>query len=194
LHLYALFDAVGKRQASVPDVIAKDTSDPHGSGIVVPMISCVRCHLEDGLRPVANDQRKLLNSGIDLFAEHPRDAQRLASFYLSDLEKKLTRDREDFSMAVATATGGMKPAAVATALARRVRLYQDELVDRAAAARELEVDEATFAAAIRSSHDPILLGLAAEIGVGRKQWDASFAEAALLVAAARSSGAKPERK
>lgn len=190
LHLYALFDAVGKRQASVPDVIAKDTSDPHGSGIVVPMISCVRCHLEDGLRPVANDQRKLARSGIELYAASPSEAQRLASFYLSDLEKKLTRDREDFAAAVATATGGMKPSAVATALVRCVRLYQDELVDRAAAARELGVDEATFTAAMRSSHDPILLGLAAEIAVGRKQWDASFAEAAVLVVAARGAVAK----
>lgn len=194
LHLYALFDASGKRQASVPDAIAKDTSDPHGSGIVVPMISCVRCHLEDGLRPVANDQRKLLTSGIDLYVASPTEAQRLASFYLSDLEKRLTRDREDFAAAVATATGGMKPAAIATALARRVRLYQDELVDRAAAARELGVEEALFAAAMRSSHDPILLGLAAEIGVVRKQWEASFAEAALLVGAARAAVAEAHGK
>ena len=194
LHLYALFDAVGKRQASVPDVIAKDTSDPHGSGIVVPMISCVRCHLEDGLRPVANDQRKLAQSGIELYAASPSEAQRLASFYLSDLEKKLTRDREDFAAAVSQATGGMKPSAVATALARRVRRYQDELVERADAARELGVDEATFTAALRTSHDPILLGLAAEVGVVRKQWEASFAEAAVLVAAARGAVAKAAGK
>ncbi|MCE9604584.1 MAG: hypothetical protein K8U03_06720 [Planctomycetia bacterium] len=181
LHLYALFDAQGKRQAAVPDVIAKDSSDGHGSGIVVPMISCVRCHIEGGLRPIVNDQRRLLDAGVELFVERPKDAQRLASFYLSDLEKKLTRDREDLATATAAATGGMTPIAVSAGLARIVRAFQDELLDASSAALELGVSKDTVVAAFRVSHDPILLAIAAGIGVSRKQWEASFGEGALLV-------------
>ncbi len=47
----ALFSATGKRQDSVPDRVAKDTSDAAGDGIVVPLISCIRCHQEAGLQP-----------------------------------------------------------------------------------------------------------------------------------------------
>ncbi|MGC3972370.1 MAG: hypothetical protein QM775_35020 [Pirellulales bacterium] len=137
LHVYALFDAAGKRQAAVPDVIAKDTSDPHGAGIVVPPLSCVRCHVEDGLRPTANDQRRLLAASIEAFTEQPDDAQRLAAFYFADLEKQLRRDREDYAEAVHTATGGLSAAATAAALSALVRDYRDRLVDAARAAAEL---------------------------------------------------------
>jgi len=182
LHLYALFDRAGRRQASVPDNIAKDTSDPHGSGIVAPMISCLRCHLEDGLRPVANDQRRLLDAGIEVFTERPRDAERLAAFYFADLEKQLRRDREDFSQAVASATGGLSGAAASAALAELVNRYRNDLVDAPRAATELGVDAVSMRAAFRTSHDPILSALAADIAVDRRQWEAAFAEAALLVA------------
>ena len=181
LHLYALFDRAGRRQAAVPDDIAKDMSDPHGSGIVAPMISCVRCHLEDGLRPFANDQRRLLDAGIEAFTERPRDAERLAAFYFADLDKQLRRDREDFAQAVALATGGLAGAAASAALADMVNRHRNDLVDAPRAATELGVAVETLRAALRSSHDPILNALAADIAVDRKQWEASFAEAALLV-------------
>ncbi len=187
LHLYALFDRAGRRQASVPDNIAKDTSDPHGSGIVAPMISCLRCHLEDGLRPVANDQRRLLDAGIEVFTERPRDAQRLAAFYFADLEKQLRRDREDFSQAVASATGGLSGAAAAAALAELVNRYRNDLVDAPRAATELGVDAETLRATFRTLHDPILNALAADIAVDRRQWEAAFAEAALLVSVSRDA-------
>lgn len=186
LHLYALFDAEGRRQASVPDVIAKDASDPHGSGIVVPMISCVRCHVEDGLRPFVNDQRRLLEAGVELFVERRSDAQRLAAFYLSDLGKKLRRDRKDYADAVSAASGGRSASDVAQGLARIVREYADELVDLPRAADELGVSPTMTATALRGSHDSTLTALAVGIAVQRKQWEASFGEATLLVRAAAS--------
>ena len=36
LHLFALYDRQGRRQDSVPDAIAKDTSDPHGAASSCP--------------------------------------------------------------------------------------------------------------------------------------------------------------
>ena len=62
----ALFNAAGKRQDSVPDRVAKDTSDPQGDGIVVPMLSCIRCHRESGLRPFTDDQSRLLSLPLPL--------------------------------------------------------------------------------------------------------------------------------
>jgi len=185
LHLYALYDRAGRRQDSVPDVVAKDTTDPHGSGIVVPMISCVRCHVEDGLRPVANDQRRLLERGVELCAADPGDAQRLASFYFADLEKHLRRDREDYAAAVALATGGLGGAEAAAALATLVERYRNELVDLKRAGEELGTAPEALAAALRTTHDPILAALVVGAAVDRKQWEASCAEAALLVAPAR---------
>lgn len=179
LHLFGLHDRQGRRQETVPDVIAKDASDPHGPGIVTPMLSCVRCHVEAGLRPVANDQRQLAARGVELFAERPHDADRLAAFYGSTLEKELRRDREDYAEAVAAATGGCHPAEVAAWLAEMYRAYHDELVTPSTAARELGLPGESLVNALSGATDPVLLALAAGISVQREQWEVSFAEAAL---------------
>jgi hypothetical protein len=62
----ALYDAAGRRQNSVPDRVAKDTSDPHADGIIIPLISCIRCHRESGLRPFSDDQQLLLGASLPL--------------------------------------------------------------------------------------------------------------------------------
>jgi hypothetical protein len=169
----------------VPDQIAKDTSDTHGAGIVEPMISCVRCHVEDGLRPFTNDQARLLSGNIDLMTAKQRDAQRLADFYGADLERWLKRDREDYAEAVARATGGMTVKSVANGLERRYAAYLDDLVTPAQAARELGVDVAQLRNVLQRSHDPVLLALVEGMAVQREQWTAVFAEAAI-----RADGAK----
>ncbi|MBX3411585.1 MAG: hypothetical protein KF708_02615 [Pirellulales bacterium] len=186
LHLFSLNDRQGARQETVPDVVAKDTSDPHGPGIVAPMLSCVRCHVESGLRPIANDQRHLAERGVDLFAERTQDADRLAAFYGSTLEKELRRDREDYAEAVAAATGGCDAAEVASWLAEMYRDHRDALVTPARAARELGVPLEDLADVLGGSTDPVLLALQAGLSVQREQWVASFAEAAL-----RAAGEKP---
>jgi hypothetical protein len=181
LHLFALYDRNGRRQDAVPDRIAKDTSDPHGDGIIAPLISCVRCHVEDGLRPFVNDQQRLLSGGVDLFADRAENAQRLAEFYDSDLGKQLRRDREDYAEAVSAATGGMTTAATAAALGRLFRGYVYELVTPEKAAAELGLS-GNLHTALASSRDPVILALCERVAVQREQWEASFAEAAVLAA------------
>jgi hypothetical protein len=101
----ALFDAAGKRQDAVPDRVAKDTSDPHGDGIVVPMLSCIRCHRESGLRPFSDDQTRLLAGRVDLFSDDPKIVQRAAEFYDEPrLQRQMKFDRETYAAAVARAT------------------------------------------------------------------------------------------
>lgn len=183
LHVYALYDRQGVRQDSVPDGVAKDTSDPHGAGIIAPMLSCVRCHVEDGLRPVANDQRRLLSGPVALYAERPRVAQRLAGFYGADLDLRLVRAREDLAAAVRAATGGGEWRQSVAALARIYERYVDALVSPQQAARELGIEPSAVGGVMAASHDAALLCLSQGIPIQRKQWESAFAEAAVLAAA-----------
>jgi hypothetical protein len=180
LHYFALYNAEGDRQDAVPAAVARDTSDPMGDGQVVPMLSCVRCHRESGLRPFTNDQRRLLAGNVELFTERPQDAERLAAFYGRDLGKHLDRDREDYDEAVALLSSSLEPAEIAPALAAVYRRYAYELVSLERASDELGCHAPALAARFRASHDPVLLALAVGLAVGREQWEASFAEAAIL--------------
>lgn len=187
LHRFALYDAQGKRQDSVPDRIAKDANDPHGAGIIAPMISCVRCHVEDGLRPFANDQAKLLAGNVDLLTARPGDAARLADFYGSDLAVPLARDREDYATAVAQSAGGMMVKDAAAKLAALYAGYVDELVTQEQAAREVGVPSDLLVECLRESNDIVLLMLAEGIAVQRDQWNDAYAEAATRVARQQST-------
>ncbi|MBI2826379.1 MAG: hypothetical protein HYX69_17010 [Planctomycetia bacterium] len=180
LHVFALFDRQGRRQDAVPDRIAKDALAVHGSGVIAPLLSCVRCHSERGLRPFANDQRRLLAGRVELFAEREEDAERLAGFYERDLEKLLRRDREDYGEAVAAATGGMQVTKLAEALAEAYGTYVDELVSPAQAARELGLATSELTVRLRASNDPVILALCEGLSVQRQQWESAFATAALL--------------
>jgi hypothetical protein len=192
LHLFALFDAKGKRQDAVPDRLAKDDSDPHGDGRLVPMLSCVRCHVEDGLRPFADDQGRLLQAGVELLADDPHTAERLAAFYApKKLLRDLQRDREDYAEAIRAATGGLSTREAAERTAEAFRRYEYQLVSPRAAQAELG---ARSLDALLASHDPVLLALARGINVQRRQFEASFAEAALLVAASEWNERKPSRQ
>jgi hypothetical protein len=179
LHVFALFNGRGERQDAVPDRIAKDDSDPHGDGILQPMLSCVRCHVEDGLRPFTSDQRRLLSGGVELLADSPEKIDELANFYASPkLERDLARNREDYAAAVARATGGLSTRQAADALAAVYRAYAYEAVDAARAKRELGCPSL---APLAGSSDPILLALLRGLAVQRNQFEASFAEAAVLI-------------
>src|SRR5262249_45121527 len=120
----ALFDAAGRRQDSVPDRVAKDTSDPAADGIVVPLISCIRCHREAALRPFTDDQSKLLHGRVDFLSPDPNVIQRAVEFYDEPrLDRQIRFDRETYSDAVSRATGGLPPDQLADNLAALVRRY-----------------------------------------------------------------------
>jgi hypothetical protein len=187
----ALFDAAGRRQNTVPDRVAKDTSDPLGDGIVVPLVSCIRCHREAGLRPFADDQTKLLAGRVDLLSNDPNIVQRAAEFYDEPrLQRQMQFDRETYTAAVDRATG-LAPAQLADALASVVRhfAYQPIAIDQAA--REIGIDSETFRSVLAATHDPVILILLENRAVLRGQWESSFAEAAT---AARSLTAEAQRR
>ncbi|MCC7085947.1 MAG: hypothetical protein IT427_13170 [Pirellulales bacterium] len=177
----ALFNSAGKRQDAVPDRVAKDTSDPHGDGIVVPMISCIRCHRESGLRPFADDQTRLLAGRVDLFSDDPKIVQRAAEFYDEPrLQRQMNFDRETYAAALDRIAGGLKPDELADDLAAVVRNYAYLPITPDVAAREVGLSHEAFRAALATTQDPIILTLLEGRPVLRGQWDSSFAEAALV--------------
>ena len=179
----ALFNAAGRRQNAVPDRVAKDTSDPLGDGIVVPLVSCIRCHREAGLRPFADDQTRLLAGGVDLYSYDPDIVQRAVEFYDEPrLQRQMQFDRQTYADAVRRATSGMKPEEVADALAEVVRNHSYLPVTIEQAAREVGLTLTEFRIALAATRDPVILLLLEGRPVLRGQWESSFAEAALAAA------------
>jgi len=183
---YALFNAEGVRQDEVPsDIALDDTVSPPVP--LVPMLSCVRCHgiaTEDGLRSFVDDQSRLLAGHVELLGQDRSVLNSLESFYgrQQRLERELKRDREDYRSAVAAVTGGMTPSEVVTSLDLIYDAYAARSVTLEVAAREVGLDARDFRDRLTNSHDPVLLALVAGLDVQRSQWEASYAEAALLAA------------
>jgi hypothetical protein len=179
----ALFNAAGRRQDAVPDRVAKDSSDPLGDGIVLPLVSCIRCHREAGLRPFADDQTRLLAGRVDLYSYDPDIVQRAVEFYDEPrLQRQMQFDRQTYADAVSRATSGMKPEEVADALAEVVRNHAYLPVTIEQAAREVGLEPAEFRIALAATRDPVILLLLEGRPVLRGQWESSFAEAALAAA------------
>lgn len=181
LHLFGLYDSKGNRQDTVPDKIAKDDSDPHGDGVLIAGVSCVRCHVEDGLRPFPNDQRSLDLKGVKILADASQPQDDLAAFYGLDgsgkLDRQLARDREDYAAAVKQATG-MTSKELAEAFARVFRQYEYELVTTDSAKRELGVESLE---PLKATGDIYLMALANGRGIPRRSWEQSYNSAALAV-------------
>jgi hypothetical protein len=178
----ALYDSQGKLQQTVPDKIAKDTSDVAADGIVTPLVSCIRCHTEGGLRPFRDDQSRLFASGrVDLRSEDSTLVQRAAEFYDEPrLLRQMDFDRQTYAASASRATDGMQAEEIAAALGRSVREFAYQPLGTERAARELGLSAAELPQALATSHDPILLALLEGQAVLRGQWESSFADAAAL--------------
>ena len=88
-----LFNGQGSLVDSVPETVAKDSTDP--TGILQPVRGCMACHgKHNGWQPVVNDVLALttLDGGLDIF----NDVVRLRGLYKGDPERKqLPRARDD---------------------------------------------------------------------------------------------------
>lgn len=181
----ALYDAKGKQQQTVPDKIAKDTSDPHSDGIVIPALSCIRCHVEAGLRPFSDDQTRLL-AKAPIGSYRPDYSQRVNEFYDEPrLQRQMDFDRQTYTAACAKATGGMTPKELAEALTlvARHHAYLPLTVDDAA--REVGQTADDFKRANINSNDPHIITLIHGGEALRGSWESSFAAAAVTAEAWR---------
>lgn len=181
LHQFALYDASGKRQDTVPDKLAKDSTDVHGDGVLRAGISCWRCHNkpgENGIKPFGNDVRDLVEKGVDVLDPDPSVADALGGFYLSrKLDRDVVRDREDFKAAVNEATGvDPEPAAKSLADVFDYGVNHDPTPEDAL--RELG---ARSLHGLRPSRNGVVLALFAGKSVKRNQFNAAFQEMSVLV-------------
>jgi hypothetical protein len=175
LHLFALYDAQHQRQDAVPlggpgKSIARDTSEDHPGfdGVVVPGLSCIRCHTESGLRPIDDVQSTL--PGI---AALP-DAQAILSFYNPpQLQLRLKQARENYALAVSEACD-LSSEQVAAGLGSLVRTQLYELVTDERAAQECGCDLGVFIRAAELTSDPYAQLLAQGKAVHREAWEATF--------------------
>lgn len=176
---FALFDSDLKRQDTVPDAIAKDDSDPTGDGILQPMISCVRCHRNQGLFAFEDDLEALTKQGVELLGADEDLVNKAAAFYdQQHLQWETQVDRERYRRACKTATG-TDGTQMSERLARVYRGFVYLPVTADTAAQELGVSHDRFNELVAPSSDPILLALRLGRSVTREQWHASFAEAAV---------------
>jgi hypothetical protein len=193
-HLWrvALYDGAGNRVDSVPDKVAKDFT---GDGIIRPLVSCLRCHERNGglagLQPFHDDQFDLLRFAR-LTSFVPEVAQRIAELYDSErLGTAMARAREDYTLAVGLATGGLTPAAVTDILVQLYSGYVDEQVTPRQAEIELGLPGESLGKALAGSTDPMLLALLAGKSINRAAWESAFATAAVQAETTRKRGIEP---
>lgn len=205
LHLFALFDAKGNLQNSVPDNIAADHTipAPHTRRLE-PAISCIRCHAgNDGLQNVKNDVTALLKRrgsvSLDVFDDVAQRKltttevlDRLAGLYAGEehFQRTLARGRDDYAEAVWRATDGLEPKAMAEGLSKLVAGYRYASVTPATAAFELgyrlpaaggdgaELLGRLLPAGTTDFEDPRLGALKSGLPINRLDWEQVYADAA----------------
>lgn len=201
MHIFALFDANGALQNSVPDTIAKDhgVPNPHTARLQAS-ISCIRCHgPHDGLQPFSNDVKSMLSGLLDVFGDVtskravPDQLDRLAGLYSGDLSKAIRRGRDDYSDAVYIATSGMSVKNASAGIARIYNDYVYDQVDAWKACLELgylvpKNQGVRYLNQILpplsrdvvgiSPEDPIIGALKAGLKINRQQFEQVYADAA----------------
>lgn len=139
LFAYWLQNKDGDRQDFAPDFIASDHQTRGNDRRIHAGKSCIACHVE-GLRPVDDYIRKLYRDTITLTEPDYKKFLRLRQLYLSDLDRWLKRDNEDYAQAL-WVVSGMKPAEMARAYNRVWDDYAETDLLPADAANELGVSE-----------------------------------------------------
>lgn len=201
LHDYALYDEAGKRLEVVDPKLAVDYTT-HPPQALQPSLSCTRCHFttaadvpQNGLRDFTDLQAKVLAGGrADIKGTDPSEVNRIASLYArgGQMQRDLSREREDFAAAVKEATG-LTVTEAGEAYSRAYAAYADALVDPKAAAIELGLSADAMAQpdlrkTLGNTRDAAIILLLEGVSVKRRQWESAFGEAQLLMI---ESKAKP---
>jgi hypothetical protein len=160
LWAFGLFDAKGARQDTAPDFIGPDDSPLRTGrdGRIHVGLSCVRCHVEGGLRPVDDWARRTFTGRVELVSPDKKERDEFRRLYLSDLGRALERDRKVFAEALEGLGGpGWTPPLNAAAFARYYDRYAEAGVSLGRLADELGVPEKALAARLRGRAAPLSL-------------------------------------
>lgn len=180
LPLFFISNAAGSRQDVVDANIATDYSETAGrfNRLITPMLSCVRCHRESGLRPFSDYVTEQRRRGSLVLLDELL-ARKVAELYREPVvQQRLGWDREGIEGAVLAATGAdWATATEALAWLFREMVYGD--VSPGQAARELGLGNDQLATVLGDVRDPYLDDLRHGVSVSREGWYASFHLAAL---------------
>jgi len=186
LQIYLLTDGAGRRVDEADTNVVEDSTRFRDRAAVRTAGSCMTCH-DRGLNyPTINELRRLISSGVDVYAGKAiRDQIEL--FHLTDVGRDIKRANEDFARGVAMCNG-LDPTTNAEALAAAVRRY-DATVDLRQAAVELNATtaELRLALAYAGSIGARLAGLAHEQPLPRSSWESHYHQARQALAAWRTS-------
>ena len=187
LFAFFLSNAAGVRQDSVPDGIAGDHVSTSNDRRIHPGVSCIRCHVE-GIRSINDWGRRAYTGALQLQSVDYERLKRLRRLYLSDLDRHVKRDREDYAEALLS-VNGLTPGLNAKAFAAVWQQHLDADVSLDDAAKELGTTAERFTAALKAYHrrtgqlDPVLAGYLADppLPARREHLEEVFGQAALIV-------------
>jgi hypothetical protein len=159
LFAFLLCDADGAKQSSAPDFIGVDDS-PLRTGRdarIHPCLSCVRCHVEGGLRPIDDWVRRRAK---DISSPDYGELLTLRRQYFSNLNRQLEKDRQVYREALKDCNG-WTPEKNATEFSKMFSRYTSP-VDCETAAVELGVTVEKLRRTFANYPEPSLAGLAAQ--------------------------------
>jgi hypothetical protein len=146
LQVYFLADGAGKIVARAPVDLVEDWTEFRGLREIRNAGSCINCHSRGLNLPTENSLRVALEAGVELKSLHPQNEQ-IEAFHLSNLDREMRRDLEDYEAIVGHACG-CTPVEASAAYQSAVTAY-DEEVTLETAAREfyIEAEEVPLALA-----------------------------------------------
>lgn len=178
---FSVFGPDGRRADFAPDFVAKDDSEPGDAGILRPMISCVRCHIESGLRPFSDDFSRLMRSGADFVSLDRRILQNAAGFYDERvLQREMGIDRTRYEDALQT-TVGINHGSLIQKFGAVFRRFAVDPVGGSVAAAELGTTAERLLMSLQKQNDPIIITLGTGGEAIRAAWESSFSAAAQAV-------------
>lgn len=140
-----LFAADGSLQATAPDYIGPDDSKLRSGrdGRIHVGLSCIRCHIEDGLRPIDCWARRTFRKPFNVKGFDRPAIKEFEELYLSDIESRLVEGRKKYALALVFLNGEKWTASEdAGALSRYYDRYVEDRigVDRLSVERGIKVE------------------------------------------------------
>jgi len=179
--LFAFFlgDGQGNRANFAPPEIASDGQSTSTDRRVHIGLSCVRCH-RPGIQAIDCWARKTYRNELQLQAVDPFRLLRLKQLYLSDLDRFIKRDQDDYADALKR-TNGLSPLENSRLFSAFYSRYNDEartLQDavRETGYREEQIREAIGRQVKAGLADPVLAGLIQkpQLPLRLEHWEEAF--------------------
>ena len=184
LQVYMLFDGQGKRVDKADGDLVEDHTRYKGYSQIRSHGSCIQCHTSGINSPTQNTIKELILAGGDTYASY-KGKEALEQFHLSDTEKEIKRNNEDYATAV-FCINNRTPEDTSKIFKQTVDDYVAQ-VDIQTAARDLHTtpENLRLAFAYESNTNkllsPYIVLLAQDRKINRETWEAVYLQAKLYL-------------